>query len=216
MDGWFTSWLAWRSHPAPWLLLSFALFVVRARFHARGPGDRFAQRAEWVHLLGLPYLALLAGAASPTGMGLAGVDWVLSLGLGIPIAVAAVLLIYVARRQASRLSSMQETRHQLASDGPAGIVDAAALQLHWAFVRDAMKLWLGPYWGVWASLPVNGLLAAIRPGRERRVRPLSRLEPWLTDLVALTVTTALFAIVPNWWLTWVAHAALMVTMSKTR
>ena len=95
------------------------------------------------YLIGIPYVALLVGALSPRRMGLSGLDWVRTLGLGIPLAIVAWLVILIGWHRGlgawDRVPSPVSHR-RLPAGWPSAIVEAAAQQWHWAFYRSACQV----------------------------------------------------------------------------
>ncbi len=217
----------WRGEFSPWALASVLLYLLSAQalrlnLVARALtwlADHGALEPIWwgvrlAYLAGLPYLALLAGAASPRGMGLMGLDWVRTFGLGVPLAVIAWALIWVGWRQAHPTpSELTPTHHRGA--GTAGWLSAAleagGQQMHWAFYRDAWTRWWDPYWGAWASLLTLGLewISGAWSWRGRRA-PLQML---MAHILLALITTALHLLVSNWWLNWGLHT---LTLLSTR
>ncbi len=167
------------------------------------------------YLAGIPYLALMAGAASPRGMGLSGPDWVRTLGLGIPLAGLAWLLILIGWRQARSFASEQGApdNEPLApayglpvAYGLSAALEAGGQQLHWAFYRDAVIRWLGIYWGAWAGVLLLSLEWSSNPATWYVLRhDPDQARSLLLRLLLAIVTTALYLVVPNWWLSWGLH-----------
>jgi hypothetical protein len=209
------AWLAGQFAPhAPgfWLVLDLiagVLFWLGIRYiplRARP----LATAARWVVV---PYLGLIFGGLSPRLMGLAGIDWVVSLGLGVGLLFAMVALLTLVRA-ASALPAAE-------ADAPAhswpariySIFDSGAEEFHWAFLRGALAgiALAAPaapegarYWAVWlaALIALPEALLVTRSG------PLRLLK-----VVTLLATTVLFLYVPNFWLCWLLHAAVMLVAS---
>ncbi|MCS7220722.1 MAG: hypothetical protein RML36_09335 [Anaerolineae bacterium] len=220
-------WPDWRVDFSPWVLasvLSYLLGVqalrlsIAARILAWLADHEILEPAWWgirlTYLVGFPYLALLAGGASPRGMGLTGLDWVHTLGLGVPLAMAAWGVILIAWRQAHLLSpdsTLIFHRNTRAAGWLSAALEAGAQQMHWAFYRDAWVRWWDPYWGAWASLLTLGLewISGSWIWRSKRVS----LYPLMVHALLAFITTALYLTVPNWWLNWGLHT---LTLLSTR
>jgi hypothetical protein len=212
------AWLAGQFAPhAPgfWLVLDLvagALFWLGLRYiplRARP----LATAARWV---AVPYLGLIFGGLSPRLMGLAGINWVVSLGLGVGLLFAMVALLTLVR--VAFAVPAAETGAPLLS-WPAriySIFDSGAEEFHWAFLRGALAgiALAAPtagavpgsalYWAVWLA----ALLALPETLRVARSGPARLLK-----VVTLLATTVLFLYVPNFWLCWLLHAAVMLVAS---
>jgi hypothetical protein len=168
------------------------------------------------YLIGLPYLALLAGAASPRGMGLIGLDWVHTLGLGVPLTLAAWGLILVGWHWANPVPSDSNPTHSRdvrTGDWLSAMLEAGAQQMHWAFYRDAWIRWWDPYWGAWISL-LTVWLEGISGVWSWHLRSAS-LRMFLINALLALVTTALYLTVPNWWLGWGLHVLVLLSTRIT-
>ncbi len=216
-------WSDWRFELGPWVLVSLLLYLfgsqaLRLNSAARMIGwlmDRGILGPIWwggrlAYLAGLPYLALLVGAASPRGMGLIGLDWVRTLGFGVPLAAVAWALILVGWHQASPMQSdPNDARRRgfLTAGWLSAALEAGGQQMHWAFYRDAGIRWLGPYWGAWASLLLLGLEWISGTVGRARGAPV---QPLMVNILLAIVTTALYLAVPNWWLSWGLHTLALL------
>lgn len=157
-----------------------------------------------------PYLGLLSGGLSPRLIGLSGIDWTVSLGLGLGIVFAVILLLTLVRTLLVMGEAQSTTgahaRHNLGNT----ILWSGLTQFHWSFLRGAV--WeslltlpnppeLPGYWAVWiaAGLVVAQLLWA-RPG----------FAVLLVQLAILTTTSILFFYTHNFWLCWVLHVAVQL------
>lgn len=221
--------LGWQREFNPWVLTSVLLYLLgaqasRLNIVARALAwlaDHSVFEPIWwgvrlAYLAGLPYLALLVGAASPRGMGLVGLDWVRTLGLGVPLAVGAWALILVGWRQAHLVPSDSGSishRSVRAAGWLSAALEAGAQQMHWAFYRDAWTRWWDPYWGAWASLMTLGLEWISESwswgGRK------TPLQAFMVNATLAFITTALYLIVPNWWLSWGLHTLTLLSIRTT-
>jgi hypothetical protein len=238
MDAWLSKLsvqLQWRSEPGLWVLASLLLYVLSAQVARWSPIarmlgwliDRDVLGPIWwavrlAYLAGIPYLVLLTGAASPRGMGLSGQDWVRTLGVGVPLAGLAWLLILLGWHQARSLASEQVTSDDEAPASaywlPAAYwltvaLEAGGQQMHWAFYRDAAIRWLGTYWGAWASVLLLGLEWGSNPATWRAGQAPDQARSLLLRLLLAIVTTVLYLSVSNWWLNWGLH---MLALLGTR
>ncbi|MCD6291038.1 MAG: hypothetical protein J7M34_11090 [Anaerolineae bacterium] len=207
--------MAWQTNPGFWVLVLFILYVLGAHIAAwvRRSGQSIPALLWWIVrlgcLVGIPYGALLAGIASPRLMGLTAVDWTRSLGLGVPFALLAWLLITAGWHW----GEMSEGRATVGMQEPSAtrwlsaLLEATGQQLHWAFYRDATIRWLGPYWGAWGG----ALLALIECAARPQAWHTDQGNAMLLNILLAVVTTALYLTVSNWWLGWGLHMLVLLT-----
>ena len=198
--------------PGFWLVLDLiagALFWL-GMGHIPLRARPLATSARWVVI---PYLGLILGGLSPRLMGLAGINWPVSLGLGVGLLFAMVALLTLVR--IAFVAQLPETAghgHTWAAR-IYSIFDSGAEEFHWAFLRGALAgiALAAPaasdnarYWAVWlaALLALPETLRVVRSGPVR-----------LLKIVTLLATTVLFLYVPNFWLCWLLHAAVMLVAS---
>ncbi len=209
------------SDPLPWVLASFVLYAVGGRLacsryaisKVMGENHREIARPIWwgahlAYLLGIPYLALLAGAISPRMMGLSALDWTRSLIYGLPMVLLSWLLITIGWHQSQRplpTSSAVENRWLGA------LVEGAAQQFHWAFYRAAGVYWLGFYWGTWVGVILLLLTWGSAPTTWRAIRHADQAAALLLRVLLAIVTAALYLLTPNWWLGWGLHSLTLLT-----
>jgi len=206
---------AWRTEPGLWVLSSWILYVLGAQISARYGG---LPRGLWwairlTYLIGIPYAALLIGAASPRLMGLNGLDWVRTLGIGVPLAIAVWLMIMMSWRRGIRDSVLNPPGRSMASsmNWLLAIVEAAGQQWHWAFYRNAAIRWWGLYYGTWAGVLLVITEWCGNPSIWRALRHPGHAGPILLRLILLIATAALYLVTPNWWLMWGLHTLTLLS-----
>jgi hypothetical protein len=223
----FTIWLTAQFQPHAPLFWLFIAAAASAAVHllTRSLSTPW-RRIFWLgHWLVIPYLGLLFGGLSPRLMGLAYIDWQISLSLGFGLifaVLALLLLVRAAVELAAPLPSappVQPIRwEEMATGQPIGAsmtwatvggvtLLAAIREFHWAFLRGG--LWevllslpnppeLPAYWAIWiaASVAIAEIL-------------LRRLDfaRTLFQVVILITTSILFFYTVNFWLCWILHAA---------
>jgi len=179
--------------------------------------------ARWVLI---PYVALLQGSVSPRLMGLTGINWLTSFGLGIGL-IAAVSGLLVLVRSTTDFSSptmltptvgernkmgepiLQQSRKPMSL---APLFYAGAEEFHWSFLRGA--LWEGQqslttlpdqpaYWAIW----IAALLAV-----PTILRFHTTLLARLFKIILLLLTTILFIYTQNFWLCWMLHSLVLLLL----
>ena len=229
---WFQAQLNWREEAGLWLAGSFLFYVLvsngswllrRLRPVTRlrsWPGGRWlALLSRWAYFVGPPYAALLLGVISPRWMGLSELNWVHSAGIGGAAAAVALGLLSLSwwsyrralprRRQPQGVPLPRPLRWLLA------IMEAATLQIHWAFYRSAFidQAWLGDlYWGSWAGWALVCLEWSSNPWLRHGLRRPAQAEPILRRAALALVTTVLFILTRNLWLCWAVHALFEIMM----
>lgn len=105
-----------------------------------------------IYHLGIPFAALVRGAALPRFMGLSNLDWVhgtaSAIIVGLVFFVVLALLEVYALRTARRLGINVDEKGDFMRWGK----EALLLQAHWAFYRALAVTWLGMHWGVLGGL----------------------------------------------------------------
>lgn len=179
----------------------------------------------------IPYLALLLGGVSPRLMGLTGINWLTSFGLGLGlIAIILGLLVFVRSTTDFTVPETLTAKANLApSNRPpliappalsqvrspltlAPLFYAGAEEFHWAFLRGA--LWESQhnvtsiveqpaYWAIWFA----ALLAI-----PMIVRFHTTLLTRLFKVVLLLLTTILFMYTQNFWLCWMLHGLVLLLL----
>ena len=207
----------WPRDIGPWVAASITLYILGVWLYWLLPrhwqdapflSSRRWDTARWLlslaYMTGLPYLALIAGKASPRLMGLSENDWIRSLGPGGAMALAALALFALAWWSYRSVAPVPQAERR--SLGPLSLLHAIALQIHWAFYRNATLLWFDDtYWGVWASLALVSLEASCNPDLWSSLRIPARLETIVHNVALLVVTTTLFYYTHNLWLGFAFH-----------
>lgn len=207
-----------------WLAMALILGVAAlgAKSYLPSAAQPFLMPAYWVLT---PYLALIAGGASPRLMGLSAIDWALSLRIGVGLALGVLAFALLARAASSRtdeFSEKEDTRPApqhwpeiLASVGLCG-----AEEFFWSFLRGtiaelfvtlSVTLDASGYWAVWLAALLAAPIAA-------RTQPTTMHR--LVKLTILAMTSVLFFYTYNFWLCWALHALswmlLLSTQPRTR
>lgn len=220
---WFTSQLTPQS-PGLWLLFSLLLSALLLSMRMWMP-PRFWSRAWFAHWLLVPYLGLLLGGLSPRLLGLAAIDWLASMGLGVGLTFGVIVLLVTVRafvdldptgnlqahlerprrrRFAALTAGVGTGRHIMTST----VLWGGITQFHWVFLRGA--IWemlltlpqapsLPGYWAIWAAFFI-GLLELL----------LMRTAfiPLLIQIITLITTGILYFYTRNFWLCWMLHVAI--------
>lgn len=153
-----------------------------------------ARTLPWLNILPV-YLALITGAVSGRDAGLYGggaSGWAVGLLLCVLVIAAAMVLLW--------------WRGQAVLWPPAGA--ALADEARWALYRASGTLWTGHMLGGIAAGLVLGALEWVLQSRPWRAGASSRLEAW-QGLSRMLVSSLLFALTRNAWLTAAAHLALL-------
>jgi hypothetical protein len=232
LQSWLQAQANWREEPGLWLAGSLLAYVLAANLawlvvRQKGTLGRWAARLQawpgttwlvallrWVFFVAPPYGALLLGIISPRSLGWAEIDWVHGAGVGGITGAAALVLLCLGWWSYRRgLPSQQDVVEVPLSVRPVGwlatVVEAAALQLHWAFYRSAALTvtWPDrPQWWNWIGLALIGLEWALNPWLWRRLNTPSQAEPIYRRAILALVTTAFFILTGNFWLCWALHA----------
>lgn len=199
--------LLWRfRHPRPGRL---ARWVERLRDSPHT--NWIASFARAAYFLVLPYVLLLRGITNPRWMGFADLDWPRSLGLGVPLATGAVVMLIggIGYHQRVTGHSAQFPRAQIAGR-PGGWVGLWPVvvyrEVHWAFYRSGtLALGWGHYGGVFGALVPILLEQMLDPFvRHDLASPTRSLSTLLT--IALTLLSPIwFYLTANLWMTIALH-----------
>jgi hypothetical protein len=200
---------------------------VRRRDSWRVPYDQWlVEGARFIFYLVVPYLALggwprqpYQGLLAPADMGLVGPGpawpasrWLEAAGTGLGLGLLALLVLLVARSQATR-----------AGGGDAFgffpqpwwllLVDGLYLEVHWAFYRGALAVMLGDlYAGVFLGLGLAFVEWSLNPSwREGWCQPSRAASLWLRAAVAL-LSALLFLLTRNLWVCLGMHWLLTVIL----
>jgi len=212
--------------PMGWLLADLLLGVVILIFYQLFPSAyRPAIRnLRWVLL---PYGALLTGGISPRLMGLTGINWLTSFGLGIGVIAALLALLIFVRSTTDFIAIAPE--NALAESSEAGrspkststyrpfslvpLFTAGAEEFHWSFLRGALweilqsstqPMEQGAYWAVWFAA-----LFALPTIFRFQSTPLARFF----NVILLLLTTVLFIYTQNFWLCWLLHGLVLLLLT---
>jgi hypothetical protein len=166
-------------------------------------------------LIGPGYAALLLGDLSPRVMGLSQIDLGAGLGLGALFAVLSLAVLLSAGLTYRRTSYASQPYASLGSAIVVSVrlvLEAGALQWHWAFYRSAVIAalaavgWRNPvYWGAWMAVGVICLEGALSPFLWRDLRTPGLAERRLLRGVLLVATTVVYLLSRNFWLAWALH-----------
>ncbi len=214
------------SAPMGWLLGDlFVGFAILAIYHLISPAYRPAIRIlRWILV---PYSALLAGGISPRLMGLLGINWLTSFGLGLGLIAALLGLLILVRSTTDFIAidpaATSEASSQIevsffhpVSYKPfslAPLFAAGAEEFHWSFLRGSLWEILQSadhpidqvaYWAIWLA----ALLAL--PAIFRFQRAL--LERFF-KIILLSLTTVLFIYTQNFWLCWLLHGLVLLLLT---
>lgn len=183
---------------SPWLVEWYRL---EARVAASKRLSLLLALAPWLYGLGPPYLALITGAITARGTGLYGQGGWPGWLAGILLS-ALVFVISLALRRRSNGAWPMPTPVRGALDEP-----------RWAMYRSIGWLWSGTYaWGLliglgWALLEWASRSQPWRPGAIER--PAAGV---LLGRVAMS--SLLFSLTGNLWLTLATQAALLVAVDR--
>jgi len=213
--------LDWQT-PGIWLLFSMVggltLLLMRPLL-----SPTWQEALKMVRWLLLPYIGLLLGGLSPRLLGLTNLDWLASLGLGLGLVFALLLLLGLVRAT-TEPTAMPGLQSNL-QPGPDsstvtttlyGLIHRGAQEFHWCFLRGA--LWefiyrsptppsLIAYWAIWLA----ALLAA-----PEAIGGQSSAAHRLLALLTLLATSVLFLYTRNFWLCWLLHAAAWLIVNPQR
>ena len=214
------------SAPMGWLLSDLLLgFAILAFFHLFPTAYRPAIcTLRWVLV---PYGALLAGGISPRFMGLIGINWLTSFGLGLGLIVALLGLLILVRSTTDFIAIDPETAGEASPQigapsfhnisykpfSLAPLFAAGAEEFHWSFLRGSLWEILqsashpmdqAAYWAIWLA----ALLALPAIFRFRK----TLLERFF-KIILLLLTTVLFIYTQNFWLCWLLHGLVLLLLT---
>ncbi len=202
--------LLWRfRHPRPGRL---ALWVERLRDSPYTSWIASFSRAAY--FLVLPYVLLLRGITNARWMGLVGLDWPRSLGMGVPLAAAVVVMLVggIGYHQRVTHHSAHFPRAEIVArqGGWGGLWPVVVYrEVHWAFYRSGtLALGWGHYAGVFGALVPILLEQMLDPFVRRDVsHPTQSLSTLLTIVLAL-LSTVWFYLTANLWMAISLHWAV--------
>ncbi len=221
----------------PWVLASTACYALAtillamvwrhasprnrlfALAHSRG-GTATGWLVWMIWLLGPGYVALIMGLLSPRLMGLSQIDLGTGLGLGALFAALSVGVLLAAGltyRRTRHTGSPYASLGQAVGASVRLVLEAGALQWHWAFYRSAfivaaagMGLNNPAYWGAWLAVGWICLEGALSPFLWRDLRTPGLAEIRMLRGVLLFGTTVVYLLSRNFWLAWALHALIVV------
>jgi hypothetical protein len=180
---------------------------------------RFRQPLLLLRWVLVPYLGLLTGGLSPRLMGLTGINWLASFGLGLGL-IGALLALLILVRTLINLTQEEPTLKPApkATDPVWSLLPAlqiGAEEFHWSFLRGVLwETLLGNglttaqagYWAVWlaALLALPAIL---------RYQPTTIAR--LLKGAMLLMTTVLFFYTHNFWLCWLLHGMAWSLLNPT-
>jgi hypothetical protein len=199
--------------PGFWLVMALlaGVVVVGVRPFVPQPAQVLIVPIYWALL---PYLALISGGVSPRLMGLLYIDWVVSLRIGIGLAMALIALALGMRAVATPTtadatkSAGRHSKHSLWRTTLIVIGLCGAEELFWAFLRGASMELLTvlqfsvdapAYWAIWIAV----VLAA-----PTTLLNTSGAYSRLVKATILLVSSIIFFYTRNFWLCWMLHAAI--------
>lgn len=218
--------------PGLWLILSAVSGVLLLAVGSRLPVPYrgWMRIARW---LLIPYVGLLLGSLSPRLMGITGINWPATFGLGLSMTFVVLVLIMLVRSTIDAQPHVPDeetltlvtTAHVLppvsgAQEPISGhwmhmvqaIVTAGAEEFHWAFLR-------GGLWEMFTTLPVppdNPAYSAIWGATLFTIPDLltrsGRFPHRLLHVATILTTSILFLYTRNFWLCWGVHAAIWLLL----
>jgi len=174
------------------------------------------EAVRFLYYIGIPYAALLRGAALPRLMGLTDPDWVKGIGLGTALGGGTFLLLaliwwwYVRAIAALPLPARERGGASLEDDSTNGwtlLREVIYLETHWAFYRSATILFLDDYYaGTFLGFLLVTLEWAINPAWRRDLslpwRSVNILMKWsmaFAIAIIFLFTRNLWVLVPIHW-----------------
>lgn len=215
---WITSQLTPQS-PGFWLLVSLLISTLLFALRRWLPSGIW-NRVWFAHWLLVPYIGLLFGGLSPRLLGIAAIDWLATLGLGVGLTFGVLVLLITVRafvdldtaahldrprRRFAALTAGVETGWQTIAGT---VLWGGVTQFHWVFLRGA--IWemlltlpqppaLPGYWAIWAAFFIGLLeLLLLR----------TAFVPLLIQIITLITTGILYFYTRNFWLCWTLHVAI--------
>jgi hypothetical protein len=171
------------------------------------------------YYIGPPYAALLLGVASPRLLGLSGLDWAQSSGLGAALGAGACILLLLGWWQYARATRAlaRPGEGPLATEvaalarpwgGGVLLLEMAYLEAHWAFYRAGAILLFGDYAGVFLGCAIAILEMLARPQLWSRLRQPGQADGFLLTTSLAFVVAILFLFTHNLWVCAVVHGGL--------
>jgi len=148
--------------------------------------------APWLIGLGPSYLALVSGAVLARSFGLYGRGGAIGWALSVLLCASVLAATWALRERLAGLTSGRD------------LIPALLDEPRWALYRAAGVLWLGA-WGLLIGFFVGTIEWALRT-RPRLAASRGDRTTWLS-LIQLALSSLLFALTGNFWLTWTSQAA---------
>lgn len=237
------SWAAelnWREDLTPWLVASMVIGIgsgwilwllskanrqaasgLTRALHSPG-GTLISWVVRLVWLIGPGYITLLIGLLPPSLMGLTSIDWGAPFAYGIGFAILSLIILLaagVAYRWAFQHAQGQRPLTLIISQSVRLVLEAGALQWHWAFYRSvaivacqAVGLAEATYWGTWLGVFIISLEALLNPLVWRDLSSPGLAERRLLKAVLLVATSVLYLVSRNFWLAWALHAVTVAVL----
>ncbi len=180
--------------------------------------------ARFLYYIGIPYAALLRGVALPRLMGLAELDWVKGIGLGMALGGGTFLMLaliwwwYARAIAALPLSARGRWGAGLGDDSTNGWIllqEAIYLETHWAFYRSAAILLLdSQYAGIFLGFLLVTLEWSMNPAWRRDLSLPWRSANTLARWSMAFATTIIFLFIRNLWLLVPIHWSIEITCQR--
>lgn len=177
-------------------------------------------RLLWLLLPG--FAALVLGILSPRLMGITQIDWGASFGFGALFALVALAVLLAAGLSYRRVHPLPRPYPSITVALALSIrllLEAGALQWHWAFYRSAVIGWadagglVNPiYWGTWLAVALICLEGALSPLLWRDLRIVGLAERRVLRGVLLIATSVMYLLSRNFWLLWALHAVAVILL----
>lgn len=201
------------TEPGFWLLISFVASAL-AGWAGRSLGAGSKRRLYMIRWVLVPYFGLIAGALSPRLLGLAYLDVLAGLRLGVLFVCAVLVLLLLVRSSIDSQPAEGAFSPTSEWSGFERIIWAGAQEFHWSFLRGAVweillsapsPMPLPGYWAVW----IGSLLAI--PGIFRQYQ---RNSQRIIAGMVLILTAILFLYIQNFWLGWLLHAGAQIILGQ--
>lgn len=221
-----------------WLAISLSMGLLLLLIYPL-LAPRFRQPLLLIQWVLLPYVGLITGGLSPRLLGLTGINWLASFGLGLGlIGILLLLLIFVrtlinlthdepTTDQPTASRPFQDQPKRTADNKPSRVIvrpswslfpalQIGAEEFYWSFLRGALWETLITYGltTTQASYWAIWLAALLALPAILRHQPTALLR--LFKGAMLLLTTVLFFYTHNFWLCWFLHTLAWSLLSPTR
>ncbi len=172
------------------------------------------------YFIGVPFAALISGAANPRLYALSELDWPRGLVAGSQLTLATFLIVSLVMWLHSRhvrshyppyILPFAFRRAQLSQPWGAAFVlfDSLCMQAHWAFYRAGAIIFVNDvYLGALGGLALIGLEWLLDPRWRRQMTRVGQAEDQLLVVALALFNTAMFIYTANFWLMLLAHILL--------